>query len=80
MLMTSLTVVLLVLYALVAGFALFMSYDERSRAGSISPFYTALSTLACLFWPITAVGVAVAMQRSQTPSAQTQPAKAQTAS
>lgn len=66
MLMISLTVMLSVLYMLIAGFALFMTYTERSRTGSVSSFYTALSVVACLVWPVTVMVVAlvaVAMQQ-----------------
>lgn len=69
MLMISLTVMLSVLYMLIAGFALFMTYSERSRAGSVSAFYTVLSVIACLVWPVTVVVVAlvaVAMQQRPT--------------
>ncbi len=71
MLITSLTIMLLVLYTLIAGFALFMTYDERQRRGNVSAFFTALSTIACLAWPVTVVVVAIAalalQRRSSTP-------------
>lgn len=71
MLITSLTVMMMVLYTLIAGFALFMTYEERSRSGKTSPFYTALSVLACAVWPVTVVVVAItalALQRRATPA------------
>ncbi len=83
MLITSLTVMLMVLYTLIAGFALFMTYDERKRTGRVSAFYTVLSVLACLVWPLTVVVVAVtalALQRRSSTPVATAPAKAQTAS
>ncbi len=80
MLITSLTIMLLVLYTLIAGFALFMTYDERKRTGKVGIFFTVLSVIACLLWPLTVVIVAVTalalQRRSSTPVA----AKAQTAS
>ena len=75
MLLTSLTIAVAVLYALIAGFALFMTYDERKRAGTITPFYTALSVVACLAWPVTVVVVAVTalvLQRRPAPAAATE--------
>lgn len=80
MLITGLIVIGAVFYTLIAGFALFMTYAERSRAGSIHPLYTALSVVACAAWPVTVILTAiaaVAMQRRPMPA--TAPAKAQTA-
>jgi heme/copper-type cytochrome/quinol oxidase subunit 2 len=63
MLMTVLIAVFLTVYLLVAGFALYMTYDEHRKAHNTNPLCHAVSILACLFWPITVLAVAVAMQR-----------------
>lgn len=66
MLVYGLAVMLVALYTLIAGFALFMTYDERRKTDTKSPLWTALSVVACVFWPVTVVAVAVvavAMQR-----------------
>lgn len=70
MLITSLTVMILMLYTLIAGFALFMTYHERKSTGNTSVFYTVLSSVACLAWPVTVVVVALtalALQRRASP-------------
>lgn len=51
------------LYLLVAMFALYMTYDEQCKAGNNNPLCGILSFLACLFWPVTVLTVAVAVQR-----------------
>lgn len=66
MLVYGFAVMLVALYTLIAGFALFMTYDERRKTDNNSPLWTALSVVACVFWPVTVVAVAVvalAMQR-----------------
>lgn len=66
MLVYGFAVMLVALYTLIAGFALFMSYDERRKTNNKNPLWTALSVVACVVWPVTVVVVAivaVAMQR-----------------
>ena len=62
MLLSGLTVVLALLYTLIAGFALVMTFAERARTGQKNPFYTALSVLACAAWPVTLMIVAITAQ------------------
>lgn len=62
-----LTWILIAIYVLIAAFSALMTYDEhRQTAGQTagrSPFYAALGFLACAFWPITFLVVAVAARR-----------------
>jgi len=53
---------LLTLYLLVAGFALFMTYDEQRKTKNDNPLFIAASFLACLFWPVTVLSVVIAIQ------------------
>lgn len=55
--------VFLTLYMLVVVFALLMTFDEHRRSENANPFYNALSFVACLFWPVTLLAVAVVVQR-----------------
>ncbi|MGJ5619623.1 hypothetical protein [Sulfitobacter sp. MF3-043] len=53
-------------YLLIALFALLMTYDEQQQTGKRGIMLTTLSVLACLFWPLTFLTVAVAAQSSAT--------------
>ncbi len=47
-------------YFLIASFALMMTYSEQQQTGDRSVMFKTLGFLACLFWPLTFVTVAVA--------------------
>lgn len=47
-------------YFLVVLFALVMTYDEQQQTGDRGVMLKSLGFLACLFWPLTFVTVAVA--------------------
>lgn len=57
--------VLGVIYILIAIFSGLMTCDEQRRTGGRSLFYRALGFLACAFWPITFLAVAIAARRQQ---------------
>jgi hypothetical protein len=52
-----------IMYLLVAGFALLMTYDERQRMGMNGNTLKILSFLACLFWPATVLVALIMTQR-----------------
>lgn len=54
--------VFIVLYLLVATFAVMMTYYEQVRTQNHDPLYNALGFVACLLWPVTLVAVTVAAQ------------------
>jgi hypothetical protein len=63
MFITGFVVILLAFYLLIAIFALTMTYLERRQASNTNPFLTALSFLACLFWPVTVMLAVIVLQR-----------------
>lgn len=52
-------------YVLVAVFALMMTYDEQQKTNKSSLVFKSLGFLACLFWPLTFLTVAVAARYRQ---------------
>lgn len=54
------------IYIFIASFAALMTYDEQRQTGGRGIMLTTLGLLACLFWPLTFLTVAVAAQRSST--------------
>lgn len=75
MLVYGFAAMLVALYALIAGFALFMTYDEWCKTNERKPMWTALSVVACVVWPLTVLVAAVAavtMQRKSPTVAQVQ--------
>jgi len=53
------TAIAIVLYALIAVFALFMTHQEQRQTQNTSLFWGSLSVLACLFWPVVVMAVAI---------------------
>jgi hypothetical protein len=51
-------------YLVVALMAAMMTYLEQQQTGNRSVLLRTLGFLACAFWPVTVVTVAVAAQRS----------------
>lgn len=51
------------IYVSVALLAAMMTYSEQHQGHSRSPVLNALGFLACAFWPLTLVTVAIAVQR-----------------
>ena len=54
---------LLTLYFLVAGFALFMTYDELCKTRNDNALCSVVSFFACLFWPVTVLTALIAMRQ-----------------
>ncbi|PHR52961.1 MAG: hypothetical protein COA47_17355 [Robiginitomaculum sp.] len=55
--------ILILVYAVIAGFALFMTFSEKAKSGSRGLRWAPISLFACLIWPITIVAVIVAARR-----------------
>lgn len=66
MLTSILIMAILTVYALIAAFALQMTYCEQCETNNNSAICKVLSFLACVFWPVTVLTVAVAVHRSNT--------------
>lgn len=64
MLIYAFVATLLILYTLIAAFALQMTYYEQCKTNNQSIFYCVLSFIACVLWPITLLTVAVAVRRT----------------
>lgn len=54
---------LTVIYVLIAAFAALMTYLEQQDRCVQSPLCKTLGFVACVFWPLTVLTVAVAVQR-----------------
>lgn len=54
--------VFVVLYLIVAGFAVLMTYLEQVRTRNRDVLFNMLGFLACLLWPLTLVAVTIAAQ------------------
>ncbi|MEB8389451.1 hypothetical protein OO012_19755 [Rhodobacteraceae bacterium KMM 6894] len=46
-------------YLLITLFALLISFDEQLKNGHVSVLTSGMSFIACLFWPITLISVAM---------------------
>jgi uncharacterized protein involved in cysteine biosynthesis len=56
--------VIMTIYTLIASFALQMTYSEQCATNNTSTICNVLSVIACVFWPLTMLTVAVAVHRS----------------
>ena len=59
MLMYAFAAILLTIYLLTAGFALYMTYDEQRKTHSSNPLLNLVSFVACIAWPVSLVIVAL---------------------
>ena len=63
MLMDAAIAILLIVYLMIAAFALYMTYDEQCKSNNNNPFYNIMSFFACMLWPVTLLTVTVAARR-----------------
>lgn len=61
MLMYVFASILLAFYLLIAGFALYMTYDEQIKTHNSNLFLKLVSFVACVAWPVTLLIVVVAV-------------------
>ena len=62
MLLYAAATIVLALYVIVTGIALFLTYDEQCKTGNDSILCNTVSFIACLLWPVTLLFVAISMQ------------------
>mgnify|MGYP005846401193 CR=1 FL=1 len=55
--MEILALLALTVYALIAVFSFYMTFQERRRTGSDSAVYTLAGYLLCLIWPLTVLAI-----------------------